>query len=616
MDELREFRAASLARLKTRLEASQVKLDGLDRSFFWARLLTLLAGGAASLLALIYGQGGFGLLVLALFIALFTGVVVLHRRVDRAHRRIQRSLNLVSAQRARMQLDWPSVPAEQPVGVAPEHPFSSDLDLVGSRSLHQLVDTAASYGGSNRLADWLLNPVLDPGLILARQGLVKELLPLHGFRWRLAMEGESIKDEAGGRWDGETLLRWLNANPGGRSLVPILSVLLVLAAANIFLYAGYALAGLPAIWLFSLSLYAALYLYNYKAYKDLFGDAYTLGKALDQFRMILSTLEGYPYPEGSRLAGLCAAFRKPGQRPSRFLQGIVWITSAAGLENNPILSLALNTLVPWNFIFAYLLNRYKDALRATLPIWLNTWYEIEALCSLSNLLYLNPGYTFPQIEEKQPVPGEITFEARQVGHPLLSEAEKVRNDFKISKLGEVALITGSNMSGKSTFLRTLGINLCLAFAGGPVNAQQLRTGLFRLFTCIQVNDSLSNGISYFYAEVRRLKALLQGLEGSQHYPLFFLIDEIFRGTNNRERQIGSRAYVRALTQGYGAGAISTHDLELVKLAEMELPIVNYHFREDIRDGLMAFDYRLRAGPCPTTNALKIMALEGLPVEPL
>ena len=172
------------------------------------------------------------------------------------------------------------------------------------------------------------------------------------------------------------------------------------------------------------------------------------------------------------------------------------------------------------------------------------------------------------------------------------------------------------MSGKSTFLRTLGVNLRLAYVGGPVDATALNMIPLRLFTCIQISDSLSNGISYFYAEVQRLKKLLEALEKEDTYPLFFLIDEIFRGTNNRERRIGSRAYVQSLIQGRGVGVISTHDLELVKLADEVPGIRNFHFREDVQAERMVFDYHLRPGPCPTTNALKIMQLEGLPVDPV
>jgi len=176
------------------------------------------------------------------------------------------------------------------------------------------------------------------------------------------------------------------------------------------------------------------------------------------------------------------------------------------------------------------------------------------------------------------------------------------------------MITGSNMSGKSTFLKTLGINLSLAFAGGPVCADHLETSPLRLFACIKVGDSVTDGFSFFYAEVKRLKTLLEELRNEQAFPLFFLIDEIFKGTNNRERLIGSRAYIRALVGQKGFGAISTHDLELTALAEAFPQIHNYHFREEVVDGKMVFDYKIHSGPCPTTNALKIMQLAGLPVE--
>jgi DNA mismatch repair ATPase MutS len=160
----------------------------------------------------------------------------------------------------------------------------------------------------------------------------------------------------------------------------------------------------------------------------------------------------------------------------------------------------------------------------------------------------------------------------------------------------------------------LGLNLCLTYAGGPVCAASLHTLPFRLFTSIRVTDSVTDGISYFYAEVKRLKALLDALEMDHPLPLFFLIDEIFRGTNNRERLIGSRSYIQALVGQHGVGAISTHDLELVRLADDMPSLKNYHFTESVADRRMLFDYQLRSGPCPSTNALKIMQMEGLPVE--
>src|SRR2546429_4615447 len=186
--------------------------------------------------------------------------------------------------------------------------------------------------------------------------------------------------------------------------------------------------------------------------------------------------------------------------------------------------------------------------------------------------------------------------------------------FSIHKQGEIDIITGSNMSGKSTFLRTVGINLCLAYAGGPVNASLFQTSLFRIFTCIRINDSVTEGYSYFYAEVKRLRKLLTEVESDNNIALFFLIDEIFKGTNNRERRIGSESYISALVGKKCIGLISTHDLELVTLEENLPDIRNYHFKEDVLDGQMVFDYQLREGPCPTTNALKIMQMEGLPID--
>ena len=246
----------------------------------------------------------------------------------------------------------------------------------------------------------------------------------------------------------------------------------------------------------------------------------------------------------------------------------------------------------------------------SLPAWLQTWYELEALISLANFAALNPDCTYPIIDPAaQPV-----FEAESLGHPLIPPGQRVYNDFSIPDLGQVTIITGSNMAGKSTFIKTVGINLRLAYAGGPVIASSLRTLPFRLHTCLRISNSIADGFSYFYAEVRCLKSLLEELEAESPFPLLYVIDEIFRGTNNRERLIGSRAYVRSVAGACGVGLIATHDLELAGLAANTPQVVNFHFRDQVQDGKLTFDYKIQPGPSPTTNALKIMELEGLPVE--
>jgi DNA mismatch repair ATPase MutS len=270
-------------------------------------------------------------------------------------------------------------------------------------------------------------------------------------------------------------------------------------------------------------------------------------------------------------------------------------------------------IVPWDFYFSYRLSRCKAAVSSLIPVWLDVWIELEALVSLANLAWLHQEYVIPRFQTNGDH-GDAVLIAKEMGHPLIPCDKKVANDFELGRDKRIAIITGSNMAGKSTFLRTLGINLVLAYAGGPVSARYFCCSSFRVFACIKVSDSLADGLSYFYAEVKRLKAILDSIQNHPDAVHFVLIDEIFRGTNNRERRIGSQSYIRALAELPVIGAVATHDLELIKL-EDEIPAVaNYHFREEIADGKMVFDYRIHKGPCPTTNALRIMEIEGLPVS--
>jgi hypothetical protein len=420
---------------------------------------------------------------------------------------------------------------------------------------------------------------------------------------------------AAARWNAETLLRWLETHLPAGSLRNRLILLSILALANIILFLLNAFGFLPAFWLITFVIYFGAQSLKYSETSETFDESYTLAKQLGQLRVVLMDIEETIWPRRSTIEEVAQALHHGSSRPSAALRRIGRIVSAASLRNNPFLSLALNILMPWDLFFAYQLERYKVALRHDLPGWLETWYLMEAVTALANYAVINPENTFPEIfaPDSNAAARRPVFTAREIGHPLIAESMRVPNDFTIDTTGEVTIITGSNMSGKSTFLRTIGANLVLAFAGSTVTAKSLEAIPFRVFTSMNLADSLNDGISFFYAEVRRLRALMERLEEPGALPLFYLIDEIFRGTNNRERQIGSHAYTTALAGKNGAGLISTHDLELAHLAET-IPLVhNSHFREDIADGRMVFDYRLRPGASPTTNALKIMALAGLPV---
>ncbi len=587
------------------------RLKSIDQRFFWYRLTTFLSAWLLAILTRFILPGMAWLWVLIAIFLVFLVVVFFHRKLDKQRLRYQNAQEWLTQQIARASLNWENIPELPAQKFDFDHPFLNDLNLVGDRSLLQLVNTTTTQGGQKTLFDWFLNPELENEQILERQTLVKEISNLPGFRSQIMLLGNQIKRDHKGNWDDQGLFRWMKNQTSQQSLRRLLILLSSLALLNFFLLGMNLLAGWGAYWQFSFILYLSIYFFQYRVYQSTFQDAYQLNRDLQPLETILQYLESYPAPKNSLLANFLSSIRKQHEKPSEYLRKIVAISSAASIQNNQILSLLINALIPWDMFFAYQLERFKTKLSEHLPNWLRIWYQVEALVSLANFAYLNPEYQFPTIHNLSS-PG--LFSATGLGHPLLDKNKKVINDFAFKENGEVAIISGSNMSGKSTFLRTLGINLVLAYAGTVVNAKPMEVSLMRLFTCIQVSDSLKDGFSYFYAEVRRLRELLTRLQDTSSNPVFYLIDEIFQGTNHEERRIGSLAYIKALVNANGVGAISTHDIELSKLAEQELRVHNYNFQDKVVDGKMSFDYQLRPGPSPTTNALKIMTIEGLPIN--
>ena len=599
-----------LARLERRLRG----LHARSRRLGSVRLVLVLGGLACAFAALRGGEsaGWAGALACAV---VFAGVARVHRRVDAAQTRFGRWRRIQEVHRARLSLAWEDLPPPSPVPLDPSHPFAADLNVLGERSLHHLLDTAATRGGSERLAAFLLHPLPDAAAIRQRQALVRELVPMKPFRDRLALAGfmqENISKNDDLRWDDAPLRAWLSRARVREALRPWLLGLGALAGLNLVLVAGHVGGWLPALWPFTMLAYAALYLSRYRSWQPLFNESHDLEALVRQFSPPLRLLERYPFRQAPGVAALCRPLREEG--PSRVLRRLHRIATAASLTRSELLWLLFNALLPYELLLTVLLHRAKADLRDRLPRWLGVWYEVEALAALAAYADLVPGRAFPEVLDESPGAAPL-FDGEALGHPLVPEAAKVRNGLRLERPGEIGLITGSNMSGKSTFLRTVGVNAVLAGAGGAVDAARMQLVPLRVFTCLNVSDSVNDGLSYFYAEVKRLRALLDALRApGERRPLLFLIDEIFRGTNNRERLAGSRAYVRALADGHGAGLIATHDLDLTQLADALPRLRNLHFREDVSSGRMTFDYTLRPGPCPTTNALVIMAREGLPVE--
>lgn len=609
-----------LEHISARLKRRSQQLENVSGKYWVARRALVVVGALLALFSCQLAGSTAGLILAALFLIAFVLVAICHDRVRDSLNRIALMLKIKHLQLARINLDWEHLPHSDQTPPEPEHPFATDLDIIGERSLHRLIDSAVTQEGSRRLRSWLLNNEPDARVIKQRQSLIQELRGLSLFRDKLQLcAAEAGRDSLPQsrashhqlpQWDSHTLVAWIEHGMPRDSLRSTVILLAILAAANLTLLVLAIMQIVPHVWPIVFLVYVGVSIAKMARTTNAWGDVQDLEKALRRFRSVFQYLESRRYSSHPGLAEVCAPFVDSRKRPSAELKRVERIAAALGLRTNGPVWFLVNALVPWDFFFTYRLERLREEIGQLMPRWLDAWYELEALNSLANFAWLNPDYLFPEVTSNSTV-----FDAHGIGHPLIKPEHKVCNDIRLDEQRRIVILTGSNMAGKSTFLRTVGVNLCLAYAGAPVNAERLQTSLFRVFTCIKVSDSVQDGLSYFYAEVKRLKLLLSAAEAEADLPIIFLIDEIFRGTNNRERHIGSHAFIKALSiRKKALGLIATHDLQLTNLAD-EIPgIANFHFREEIGDGRMVFDYELRPGPCPTTNALQIMRLEGLPVD--
>src|SRR5699024_11035140 len=545
-----------------RLQKQSSKLDRQSQRLSLFRLAAFVGG-----LALIYLAGSYGpewsfWLVIIAFLAGFYQLITLHRRLEQTSKKFSVWKEIRQKHLSRQSLQWDDLPYRKPGNLSQNHPFAQDLDIIGQQSLLQLIDSGNYQGSTDRLTELLLTEQPNPQDIAGRQKIIKELAALPTFRDKLHLMARlHQKKKLDSDWSLEELREHLNqakeVNHSGTLLV-----LGSLATANIVLAILYFTGLVPPYVLFSLVAYLVYYNFNSGKSEGLFEESSQIKKQLSRFNAVLRYLENYHYRSGSNLEDFCSIYWSQDESPSQYIHTIIRISSAASAQQSDVIWMLLNLIVPWDLYFTQKLSTYKQELGPRLSQWMDQFYELEALSSLANFKWLNPDYTFSLPEEEHT---KYALCAKKMGHQIIPRDEKVANDLTISEKGELLLITGSNMDGKSTFLRTIGINLALCFSGGPVDAEAFSTLPFRLYSSINVSDSLNNGLSHFYAEVKQLHGLLNMLEDRHPMPVFFLVDEIYRGTNNRERLQGSRAFLQKVANKNGVGLVSTHDLELAQL---------------------------------------------------
>ncbi len=535
--------------------------------------------------------------------AFFLSLVVVHARSERGRRLAALQAEFYERGLSRLDHTWPGKGIPGTAFLSEDHPYAADLDLFGPASLFELLCTARTRAGEEALARWLRAPA-DTAEIIERQEAVEELRPDLDLREELAIQGGGIRSLI----DPARLTAWGEAPP---FFSPLTTLVLRLCAfigsagllASLVLWALAIWGPLP-FWLFLLALWGLFSLKGYQIQKSI--------QALEEPRrelrvlaLTLRRLESYPVTS-PRLRALTARFSAGGLTASRAIrrldQLIQWLDASRNMLFAPVAWFLM-----WPLHFALAIEAWRLEAGPSIRRWLEALGEYEVLCALASYAWEHPGDPWPELADDGPV-----YAGDDLGHPLLPESNCVPNNVRLDAEIRAWVVSGSNMSGKSTLLRTVGINAVLAFAGAPVRARRLRLSPLAIGATIRLEDSLQAGRSRFYAEISRLKQLLDLARGDR--PLLFLLDEILHGTNSHDRGVGSAAIVRSLVGAGAIGLVTTHDLALTRVAgEMDGRVVNMHFRDELRAGELFFDYRVRPGILERGNALDLMRSVGLDV---
>jgi MutS domain V len=548
-------------------------------------------------------------------IAVFAILIVAGDRLLSELARRRRAADYFERGLARLDGKWAGTGEAGDSYASASHPYAQDLDLFGRGSLFELLCTARTHAGSDTLARWMLAPA-EPEVVRSRQEAVAELRPRLDLREDLAV----VAEEARTGVDPDSLAAWGEAPPllesrGLRMLLRILTLLGCCGFAALWVWLGY-MAGLlnltegQATLARDLFLFAvvvnSLFLYLQRApIAFVAGAVEAAAQELGLMSEVLVRLEREQF-RSPLLARLRASLDVEGDPPSLRLRRLRRIVEGIDSRDNIFVRL-LEPFILWTPHQAVRAEDWRRHSGRAVRRWLTAMGEIEALCSLSSHAYEHPADPFPEFAESGPL-----LEARQIGHPLIPEGRVVRNDVRIGGELRVLVVSGSNMSGKSTLLRTLGVNAVLAQAGAPVRAEALRISPLAVGASIRVTDSLQGGVSRFYAEILRLRQILDQTGGP--LPVLFLVDEFLHGTNSHDRRIGAQALVHGLVERGAAGLITTHDLALAEIAEsLDGQAANVHFEDQIEDGKIRFDYRMRPGVVRKSNAIELMRSVGLEI---
>jgi hypothetical protein len=537
---------------------------------------------------------------LGLSLVAFLILVIWHERVRQARTRAEGAIAFYEKAVARLENRWAGAGEPGTRYIDESHSYAVDLDLFGTGSLFELLCTARTRKGEDTLADWLRVPAL-PEDVRARQAAVEELRTRLDLREDLALLASDVP--TGVDFDG--LAAWGSEPraPISATARPAALLLAVLAVSSLVAWGGF---GVPLYFVLpALALEAGFALWFSKLVRRVLGPVERRSRDLSLLCGLLARFERELF-QSERLRRLRATLDSAGLAPSRQIAQLVrlieWLTAQSNLIFAPLAPFLL-----WNTQFAFAIETWRARSGPAIARWLQAIGELEALCAIATYAYENPSDPFPDIQ----IDGAC-FEAEALGHPLIPRHRCIANDVRLAGEPQLWIVSGSNMSGKSTLLRTIGVNAVLALAGAPVRAKRLTLARLVVGATLRIQDSLQANRSRFFAEITRVHQLLDLANGQP--PLLFLLDELFQGTNSHDRRIGAEAVVRSLLERGAIGLITTHDLALTQIADLLGPrAANVHFEDQLHDGKMNFDYRIHPGVVQHSNALALMRAVGIDV---
>ena len=591
-----EYRARLSARRDT-----YARLSRIDERFSYARLAVF---AVAVLLITAAWRGWAAPWWIALPVVAFLALVVKHDAIVRRRDAAARAIAFYDRGLARIEDRWAGGGEPGERFRNPEHLYANDLDVFGPASLFELLSIARTRAGEDTLAAWLLAPA-EPREIRARQQATDDLTTRLDLREALSLAGTDVRAAV----HTDTLVAWAEAPAllGGAWLRPSAVALTIaaIATATLWIAGGNStpfLAVVTAEIAFSWPL-------RERVLKALHG-ADGAARDLDVLAVVLARLEGETFNAG-RLTSLQGRLT----HGSRFIHRLHWFVELHDWQHNAIFAVLAAPLL-WGTQLALAIEAWRRAHGRHVREWLLISGEFEALASLSAYRYEHPADPFPEIDAAGS--RHATFDGEALGHPLLPAARMVRNDVHLGHRGsagsapQLLVVSGSNMSGKSTLLRTVGINAVLAFAGAPVRATRLHISPLRIGATLRIQDSLQEGRSRFYAEISRIRELADLAAGP--VPLLFLLDELLHGTNSHDRAVGAAGILGVLLDRGAIGLITTHDLALTEVAAtLGARAANVHFDDRFEAGEIVFDYVMKPGPVTRSNAIALMRAVGLDV---